>query len=135
MGRDSETRQNEMTTQSETSQSGVLDIIKLLLAAATIIGGLYSYYYFEFEVSLPLRVLMVLGGAGAGIAIAMASTQGQRLWHFIQGSRVEIRKVVWPTKQETTQTAIAVFVFTLIMGVFFWMLDSGLLWLTRKLVG
>jgi preprotein translocase subunit SecE len=124
-----------MTTQSETSQSGVLDIIKLLLAAATIIGGLYSYYYFEFEVSLPLRVLMVLGGAGAGIAIAMASTQGQRLWHFIQGSRVEIRKVIWPTKQETTQTAIAVFVFTLIMGVFFWLLDSGLLWLTRKLVG
>ncbi len=124
-----------MTTQSETSQSGVLDTIKLLLAAATIIGGLYSYYYFEFEVSLPLRVLMVLGGAGAGIAIAMASTQGQRLWHFIQGSRVEIRKVIWPTKQETTQTAIAVFVFTLIMGVFFWLLDSGLLWLTRKLVG
>ncbi len=124
-----------MNTQSETSQSGVLDIIKLLLAAATIIGGLYSYYYFEFEVSLPLRVLMVLGGAGAGIAIAMASTQGQRLWHCIQGSRVEIRKVIWPTKQETTQTAIAVFVFTLIMGVFFWLLDSGLLWLTRKLVG
>jgi len=135
LGRDSETRQNEMTTQSETSQSGVLDIFKLLLAAATIIGGLYSYYYFEFEVSLPLRVLMVLGGTGAGIAIAMASTQGQRLWHFIQGSRVEIRKVIWPTKQETTQTAIAVFVFTLIMGVFFWLLDSGLLWLTRKLVG
>ncbi len=124
-----------MTIQSETSQSGVLDIIKLLLAAAAIIGGLYSYYYFEFQIALPLRVLMVLGGAGAGIAIAMTSTQGQRLWHFIQGSRVEIRKVVWPTKQETTQTAIAVFVFTLLMGVFFWLLDSGLLWLTRRLVG
>jgi preprotein translocase subunit SecE len=124
-----------MNTQSETSQSGMLDIVKLLIAAAAIIGGLYSYYFFEFQISLPLRVLMVLGGAGAGIAIAMTSTQGQRLWHFIQGSRVEIRKVIWPTRQETTQTAIAVFVFTLIMGVFFWILDSGLLWLTRKLVG
>ena len=124
-----------MNTQSETGQSGALDIVKLLIAAAAIIGGLYSYYFFEFQISLPLRVLMVLGGAGAGIAIAMTSTQGQRLWHFIQGSRVEIRKVVWPTRQETTQTAIAVFVFTLIMGVFFWILDSGLLWLTRKLVG
>jgi len=124
-----------MNTQSETNQSGALDIIKLLIAAVAIIGGLYSYYFFEFQISLPLRVLMVLGGAGAGIAIAMTSTQGQRLWHFIQGSRVEIRKVVWPTRQETTQTAIAVFVFTLIMGVFFWILDSGLLWLTRKLVG
>ena len=124
-----------MNTQSETSQSGALDIIKLLSAVAAIVGGLYSYYFFEFQVSLPLRVLMVLGGTGAGIAIAMTSTQGQRLWSFIQGARVEIRKVVWPTRQETTQTAIAVFVFTLIMGVFFWLLDSGLLWLTRRLVG
>ena len=124
-----------MTAQSETSQSGALDIIKLLSAVAAIVGGLYSYYFFEFQVSLPLRVLMVLGGTGAGIAIAMTSTQGQRLWSFIQGARVEIRKVVWPTRQETTQTAIAVFVFTMIMGVFFWLLDSGLLWLTRRLVG
>jgi len=124
-----------MTTELETNQGGGLDIFKLLLAAAAIIGGLYSYYYYEFELALPIRVLLVLGSTGAGIAIAMTSTQGQRLWNFIQGSRVEIRKVVWPTKQETTQTAIAVFVFTLIMAVFFWILDSGLLWLTRYFVG
>ena len=124
-----------MNAQTETSQSGVLDILKLLIAAAAIVGGLYSFYAFEFEIALPLRVLMVLGGTGLGIAIAMTSTQGQRLWHFIQGSRVEIRKVIWPTKQETTQTAIAVFVFTLVMAVFFWLLDAGLLWLTRQFVG
>ena len=97
-------------------------------------GGLFAYYYY-IEISLPLRVLLVLGGLIVGIGIAMTSTQGQRLWAFIQGSRIEIRKVVWPTKQETTQTAIAVFVFTLIMALFFWALDSGLLWLTRTLVG
>ena len=124
-----------MSTQTQTSESGVLDTIKLVLAAVALIGGLYAYYYYEPTVAQALRVLMVLGGTAVGIGIAMTSTQGQRLWHFIQGSRVEIRKVVWPTKQETTQTAIAVFVFTLIMGVFFWALDSGLLWLTRRLVG
>jgi preprotein translocase subunit SecE len=122
------------TTTHETSESGFLDIIKLLLAAGALVGGLYSYYYF-LEVSLPLRVLMVLGGTAAGVAVAMTSTQGQRLWAFIQGARIEIRKVVWPTKQETTQTAIAVFVFTFIMALFFWGLDSFLLWLTRTLVG
>ncbi len=122
------------TTTQETSESGFLDIIKLLLAAGVLVGGLYSYYYF-LEVSLTLRVLMVLGGLAAGITVAMTSTQGQRLWAFIQGARIEIRKVVWPTKQETTQTAIAVFVFTLIMALFFWGLDSFLLWLTRTLVG
>lgn len=124
-----------MSAQTETSQSGVLDTIKLLIAAAVLVGGLYAYYYYEAEFAQAIRVLMVLGGTIAGIGIAMTSVQGQRLWHFIQGSRVEIRKVVWPTKQETTQTAIAVFVFTLIMMLFFWALDSGLLWLTRRLVG
>ena len=124
-----------MTTQTETSESGVLDILKLLIAAGALVGGLYGYYYYENVVALPLRVLMVLGGTAAGIAIAMTSVQGQRLWHFIQGSRVEIRKVVWPTRTETTQTAIAVFVFTLIMALFFWALDSGLLWLTRRVIG
>ena len=122
-----------VTTQEE-STSGVLDIIKLLVAAGVLVGGLYGYYYL-LEWSLPLRVLLVLGCLIVGVAIAMTSTQGQRLWAFIQGSRVEIRKVVWPTKQETTQTAIAVFVFTLVMALFFWGLDSFLLWLTRTLVG
>ena len=124
-----------MNAQAETSQSGVLDIIKLLIAAGALVGGLYAYYYYEPTVAQAIRVLMVLGGTVAGIGIAMTSMQGQRLWHFIQGSRVEIRKVIWPTRQETTQTAIAVFVFTLVMMLFFWALDSGLLWLTRSLVG
>ena len=124
-----------MNAQAETNQSGVLDTIKLLIAAVALVGGLYAYYYYEPNFAQAVRVLMVLGGAVAGIGIAMTSTQGRRLWHFIQGSRVEIRKVVWPTKQETTQTAIAVFVFTLVMMLFFWALDSGLLWLTKSLVG
>jgi preprotein translocase subunit SecE len=124
-----------VTTATEhSSESGVLDILKLLIAAGALVGGLYGYYYY-IELSLPLRVLMVLGGLAAGIGIAMTSTQGRRLWAFVQGSRIEIRKVIWPTKQETTQTSIAVFVFTLVMALFFWGLDSFLLWLTRTLVG
>jgi preprotein translocase subunit SecE len=106
-----------VSTHTETSQSGVLDILKLLAAAGALLGGLYGYYFYENDVALPLRVLMVLGGTAVGITIAMTSAQGQRLWHFIQGSRVEIRKVVWPTRTETTQTAIAVFIFTLIMAL------------------
>ena len=112
----------------------MLDIIKLLAAAGSLLGGLFGYYYL-IEWILPLRVLLVLGGLILGIGIAFTSSQGQQLWMFIQGARIEIRKVVWPTKQETTQTSIAVFVFTLIMALFFWGLDSLLLWLTRSLVG
>ena len=53
----------------------------------------------------------------------------------MQGSRVELRKVVWPTREETLQTTLAVLVFALIMGVFFWLLDLSLLALTRRLTG
>ena len=123
-----------MTTTTETSESGALDIFKLLIAAGLLVGGIFGYYWY-IEWPQALRVLLVLGGLGAGLGVGATSTQGQRLRAFIQGSRVEIRKVVWPTKQETTQTAIAVFIFTLIMALFFWALDSGLLWLTRTLVG
>ncbi len=126
---------NEMSAQTETAESGALDTIKLLIAAFALVGGLYAYYYYETNVAQAFRVLMVLGGTIAGIGIAMTSVQGHRLWHFIQGSRVEIRKVVWPTKQETTQTAIAVFVFTMVMMLFFWVLDMGLLKLVDYLVG
>src|SRR5690606_14140604 len=123
-----------MNAHTETSESGVVDILKLLIAAVVLVGGLFGYYWY-LEWSQPVRVLLVLAGTIAGVGIAMTSTQGRRLWAFIQGSRIEIRKVVWPTKQETAQTAIAVFVFTLILALFFWGLDSFLLWLTRTLVG
>ncbi len=123
-----------MTTTTETNESGALDVLKLLIAAALLVGGVFGYYWY-LEWMLWVRVLLVLGGLAACIGVAATSTQGQRIWAFIQGSRIEIRKVVWPTKQETTQTAIAVFIFTLVMAMFFWALDSGLLWLTRKLVG
>lgn len=118
----------------DTEKSSFIDTVKLLIAAGVLLGGLYSYYYY-LQVSLPLRVLMVLGGLLVGTAIAMTSFQGKQLFSFIQSSRIEIRKVVWPTNQETSQTTIAVFVFTLVMGIFFWGLDSFLLWLTRTLVG
>ena len=124
-----------MSAQTETNEGGFFDVVKLLVAAAALIGGLYGYYYFVNDVALPLRVLMVLAGTGIGIGIAMTSTQGHRLRHFIQGSRVELKKVHWATRQETTTTSIAVFVFALIMALFFWGLDSLLLWITRSLVG
>jgi len=122
-----------MMTTTETSDSGILDTLKLLMAAGLLVGGIFGYYWY-LEWLLPLRVLLVLGGLAASIGIVATSTQGRRIWEFIQGSRIEIRKVIWPTKQETTQTAFAVFIFTLVMACFFWALDSGLLWLTRSLV-
>jgi len=115
-------------------EPGALDTVKLLLAAAVLIGGVAAFYYFEDQ-SILLRTVGVLAALGVGVLIGLQSAQGQALWRFMQSSRVELRKVVWPTRQETLQTTLTVFVFVLVLGIFFWLLDMGLLWITRWLTG
>jgi len=122
-----------MTTKSETAP-GPLDALKLLLAAAVLLGGVVAYYYFEDE-SMLLRVVGVLVALALCLVIAFQSMQGRELWRFIQGSRGEIRKVIWPTRPEALQTTLTVFVFVFILGVFFWLLDMGLLSITRFVTG
>jgi preprotein translocase subunit SecE len=77
----------------------------------------------------------VLLALGAGFFVALQSLQGRAFWHFVQGSRVELRKVVWPTRQESLQTTLVVFVAILVLGVFFWLLDMLLGYVTRVLTG
>jgi preprotein translocase subunit SecE len=67
--------------------------------------------------------------------VLFTSFQGRVLWKFIQGSRIELRKVVWPTREETIQTTLVVLVFALIGGVFFWLLDLILLFATSRITG
>ena len=122
-----------MNTNAETG-SGILDTIKIAIAAAILVGGIVAFYIYE-EQSLLISVAAVLVCLFVAVAIFMLSDRGQLLWKFIQGSRVELRKVIWPTRQETLQTALTVMVFALILGLFFWGLDFFLLWITRLLTG
>jgi preprotein translocase subunit SecE len=122
-----------MNAKTETS-AGVLDKLLLILATAMIIGGIAAFYYFP-QLSSVIRALIVLAATAAGAVTAMMTVPGKELWRFILGSRIEVRKMVWPNRQETMQTTLAVFVFVLVMGVFFWVLDMFLLWATRLLTG
>ncbi|MDP6437519.1 MAG: preprotein translocase subunit SecE [Gammaproteobacteria bacterium] len=122
-----------MNTNADTSP-GVLDTVKLVIAAAILVGGVVAFYTYE-EQSLLIAVSAVLVSVALAITVFMTTERGRILWKFIQGSRVEIRKVIWPTRQETLQTTLTVFVFALILGLFFWGLDFFLLWITRLLTG
>ena len=123
-----------MNAKTETSGPGVLDLIKMLLAVGLIVAGVGAYYFFP-DASVALRAVGVVVSVALAIAVFMSTVRGQELWAFIQSSRVELRKVVWPTKNETVQTAIAVIIFTLVMAIFFWVLDKFLFWATRLLTG
>jgi preprotein translocase subunit SecE len=116
------------------SKPTILDTVLLLLSVAILVGGIFAYYYYAEE-SVLLRTAGVLVGFLLALWIALQSAQGRTLWAFIQGARVELRKVVWPTREETVQTTIIVLVFAMIMGTFFWLLDIFLLWFTRFLTG
>jgi preprotein translocase subunit SecE len=122
-----------MTEQVET-EPGALDIAKLALGILVAVGGLGAFYYLSDQ-SPAIRWLAVLVGIAIGAAIALQSQYGRRFWQFVQAARVELRKVVWPNRQETVQTTIVVFVFVVVSGVFFWLLDILLGWITKQLTG
>ena len=122
-----------MNVQTETGASA-LDKVKLILAIVVLIGGIAGYYYYP-ELSVLIRAGGVLASVVIAIVIVMQTAMGRDMWQFIQTSRVELRKVVWPNRQDTTQTTLAVIVFVIILGLFFWGLDMGLLAVTKYLTG
>ena len=122
-----------MDTKVEESPTFV-DTAKLILAIGIAVVGLFAYYYFGDSSTL-LRALGVIVALALAGVVALQSMQGRDLWKFMQAARVELRKVVWPTREETIQTTIAVMVFALIMGVFFFLLDMFLQFVTSKIIG
>ena len=116
------------------SKPRMIDTVLLLLSVAILVGSIFAYYFYANESAL-LRSVGVLVAFVLAVWIALQSAQGKTLWAFIQGSRVELRKVVWPTREEALQTTLIVLVFAAIMGTFFWLLDLFLLWFTQFVTG
>jgi len=103
----------------------MLDHIKIAIAALLLVAGLAGFYYFS---TLPLvaRVGMVLAGIAAGVAVGWFSAPGQQLAAFARDAIAEVKKMVWPTRKESFQTAAAVFGFVVLMALFLWIVDKGL---------
>jgi preprotein translocase subunit SecE len=122
-----------MSEKVETSGSG-LDNLKLGAAILLLVGAIYAFYHFE-EQLLVVRVLGLLAVAGIAIFIAAQSRTGKSVLGFISGAQSEVRRVVWPTRAETTQTTLAVLVIVLIMGIMLWLFDMVLLAAIQMLTG
>ncbi|HUX74756.1 MAG TPA: preprotein translocase subunit SecE [Steroidobacteraceae bacterium] len=110
------------------------DTMLITLAFIAIFGGIVAFYWYD-DRPLLLRVGMVVAGVVGGLALAWLSSYGHEFWQFALASRIELRKVVWPGREETIRTTTVVFIFAAIMGVFFWGLDWVLTLLTRLLSG
>lgn len=110
------------------------DKFKLLAAGAIVVIALVAFYAFSAH-SLLARVIGLLAVIGVAAAIALKTEWGAETLEFIQGARAELRKVVWPTRAETTQTTLIVIVMVIIMGLLLWLFDVLLLWLVRLVTG
>ena len=114
--------------------SGIPDPIKWALSAVILVAGIAAFYYFADE-SFLFRVIGVLVAVGLSIAVASQTEKGREIGGFIREARIELRKVVWPTRKETTQTTGIVLVVVFLVAVLMWMLDSLLGWTMSQLLG
>ena len=118
----------------ERSVGDAADTVKLVLAILLVLGGIAAFYVLRAQADWQ-RWLAVVAGVLLAVVVFGASARGQAFWQFVLDSRLELRKVVWPTRQETTVTTVAVFAFVIAAGLFFWVLDLFLSWATRLLTG
>ena len=106
------------------------DIAKYALALLLAVGGLVAFYWFDGQWPTVARVLVLLVGLVLGVVVFMATAKGVETREFLSESRFELRKVVWPTRQETTRTmwvvVAAVIVISLILAAFDWVIQLGI---------
>jgi preprotein translocase subunit SecE len=111
-----------------------VDKIKLGLALLLLIAGIAGFYYLR-DSAMVIRVISVLAGIVLAAVVVWFTTQGKQFYAFSRESSEETRKVVWPTRKETMQTTGIVFGFVLVMALFLWMVDAGLLMAVKYLMG
>ena len=114
-------------------KSSMIDTLKLLVGLLLLIASIVVFYLFP-DASLLYRVLGLLAIAGVGAAIALTSAKGKGLLTFMGLARTEVRKVVWPSRQETMQTTLMVFIIVVILSIFLWFVDMFLGWGVKVLL-
>lgn len=122
-----------MTPKAE-AQDSRFDLLKWLLVVVLVAVGVVGNQYFSAQPIL-YRVLVLLVIAAAAGFLSLQTGKGKAFFVLAKEARVEIRKVVWPTRQETTQTTLIVVAVVLVMALLLWGLDSLLGWLVSLIVG
>jgi preprotein translocase subunit SecE len=112
----------------------MMEKIKLVLSALLVAAGIAGFYLLA-DKALVLRILVILAGLAAAIAVLWTTTQGQTALGFVGEAIAEAKRVVWPTRKETIQTAIAVFVLVAIVAAFLAVVDIGFAYMVQWLMG
>jgi preprotein translocase subunit SecE len=128
------TMHNLQRINEQKDQARRLDIIFWIIVVFLLIAAIIMNHYFV-GVALALRLVGWIVLFGIEIYIVLRTSQGVKLWKFIKDARIELLKVVWPTRQETVQVTIVVVALVIAMALILWGVDSILLWALSKLTG
>jgi preprotein translocase subunit SecE len=123
-----------MTDEIKVPDAGTADNLKLAAAIVIVVAGVAGYYLLASQPTW-MRWLPVIGSLLLAAVVVAFSRYGTEFRRFVELARIELRKIVWPTRQETLQTTLVVFGFVIIAGLFFWLLDLVLAWATKALTG
>ena len=124
-----------MSSKAETGKPQIVNTLLLTLATVLLIAGVGAYYWFQDLAITPVRVVGLIVVAVIASFIAAQSDSGSAFFRFLKESDIERRKVVWPTHQETLQTALMVIIVTILISLFLAGVDWLLGALVRTLVG
>lgn len=122
-----------MSTESKANNSP-LDVMKWLLAAAFLAAAVVGNYLYA-DIGLLYRVLGVVALMLVSAGFALTTSQGKAFQVLLKEANIERRKVVWPTRQETTQMTVMILVVVVVMALLLWGLDSLLGWFVSSLIG
>ncbi|MFP1740925.1 preprotein translocase subunit SecE [Lonsdalea quercina] len=124
-----------MSANTEAQGSGRgLEMLKWLIVAVLLFAAVVGNYYYR-ELSLPLRALAVVILIAVAGGIALLTTKGKATVLFAREARTEVRKVIWPTRQETLHTTLIVAAVTAVMSLILWGLDGILVRLVSFITG
>lgn len=122
--------QSQLTKESQNKY----DKYKWAFIAILVAIGVVSNYYFA-EQPLVIRFVVGLVLAAILVAIAVKTEKGKQAWTFLSDARAELRKVVWPTRQETVQTTLVLIAVIILMSLILWGVDTFLLWVVSSFTG
>lgn len=123
-----------MSAQAAEAETQVFDVVKQVISVILVISGVTGFYYFS-DFSLLYRVLGLVAIVLIAVGLVLATEVGRNVWAFVLESKQEVKRVVWPTREETMRTTLMVFVMVFIVGLVLWFLDMFLFWGIRLLTG
>ena len=110
---------SDLNSKAEQSKNAInpLDLLKYVLAAALVVAGLVAWWWFNGQWATPVRALAVVAGLVLGSLLFLATAKGRDTREFLSESRFELRKVVWPTRQEATRMTWVVVVVVIVLSL------------------